>query len=266
LRTSAISLTVGIAAAEVAMRVTCVGTGDAFGAGGRLQTCFHIARPGHAPVLLDCGATALVGLKRFGLPANDIESVFVTHLHGDHFGGLIWMLLDAQFGAIRTKPLTVYGPPTIEARLKAASDALYPGAFDRPVGYQRRFVEISPKTPITVDGLAITVIEVDHPSGAPSYGMRLATGLKSLAFTGDTAWTPSVLELGRGADVYIMDCWSPDGAPAVHMSFEQIAGHLDQMDAKRIVLTHMNDAMIAHVPKIKNARISAAFDGRIIDV
>jgi len=47
------------------MELTFIGAGDAFGSGGRFQTCLHIAGAGD-PVLLDCGATSLVALKRAG--------------------------------------------------------------------------------------------------------------------------------------------------------------------------------------------------------
>ena len=75
------------------MRLTVIGCGDAFGAGGSLQTSFHVRAAG-STFLIDCGATTLIGMRRLGLQPNDIDTVFVTHLHGDHFGGLPWLLVD----------------------------------------------------------------------------------------------------------------------------------------------------------------------------
>jgi ribonuclease BN (tRNA processing enzyme) len=86
--------------------VTFAGSGDAFGSGGRYQACIHLRRAGHAPVLLDCGATSLSALKSLGLDPGEISTVFISHLHGDHFGGLPFLILDGQFTR-RTGPHSV---------------------------------------------------------------------------------------------------------------------------------------------------------------
>ena len=91
------------------MRLTMIGCGDAFGAGGRLQTSFHVRSAG-STFLIDCGVTSLIGMRRLGLQPNDIDTVFVSHLHGDHFGGLPWLLVDAIYVSNRTRPLIVTGP------------------------------------------------------------------------------------------------------------------------------------------------------------
>src|SRR6516165_1208979 len=111
------------------LTVTFAGCGDAFGSGGRFQACIHLRpetpeapeAPGApaalaGPVLLDCGATSLAALRRCGLDPGEIAAVFVSHLHGDHFGGLPFLVLNAQF-ARRTSPLTVIGPPGTARRL-----------------------------------------------------------------------------------------------------------------------------------------------------
>ena len=91
------------------MKLTVVGCGDAFGSGGRLQTCYHV-RAGPTRFLIDCGATALIGLQRLGHRSQPVATIFISHLHGDHFAGLVWWLLHAQHVAKRTTPLTVVGP------------------------------------------------------------------------------------------------------------------------------------------------------------
>ena len=116
------------------MKLTVLGCGDAFGAGGRLQTSFHVAS-GHGPFLIDCGATALIGKQRAGLDPNAVGTILISHLHGDHFSGLVWWLLHAQHVAKRATPLLIAGPPGLEARLSQCSELLFPGSMTRP----RRF-------------------------------------------------------------------------------------------------------------------------------
>lgn len=248
------------------MRITFVGSGDAFGSGGRLQTCFHIARPGFAPFLLDCGATALVGLNRYGFKTNEIETVFITHLHGDHFGGLVWLLLDGVYGVSRTRPLTVFGPPTTEARIWAALEALYPGAIKRPLPFAFEIREILPGQVQTHDSVGLEALVVDHPSGAPSYALKLTSGGRTLVFSGDTAWTEGLVGFAQGADVLILDCWQPAGAPSVHMSYAQIAAHAHRFVAGKIVLTHMASAMLDALAGIDHTRFIASHDGLALEV
>ena len=75
--------------------VKILGSGDAFGSGGRLQTCIYI-ETGSIKFLIDCGGTALISLKRFGLSTAIIDYIFLSHLHGDHFGGIPIFFLDAS--------------------------------------------------------------------------------------------------------------------------------------------------------------------------
>ena len=78
------------------MRLTIVGSGDAFGSGGRFNTCFWL-ETAKGTLLVDCGASSLVALKARGLDHARIDGIILSHLHGDHFGGLPFLLLDAQF-------------------------------------------------------------------------------------------------------------------------------------------------------------------------
>ncbi len=87
------------------LTVQFVGAGDAFGSAGRFQACISL-RGAATHVLLDCGASSLVALKRLGLDPGSVDVVLVSHLHGDHFGGLPFLVLDAQFGR-RERPLLV---------------------------------------------------------------------------------------------------------------------------------------------------------------
>jgi ribonuclease BN (tRNA processing enzyme) len=86
------------------MQLTVIGCGDAFGSGARIQTCYHVAHSG-ASFLIDCGATTLIGLEREGIDPNSIGTIFITHLHGDHFSGLVWWLIYSNYIGKRTAPL-----------------------------------------------------------------------------------------------------------------------------------------------------------------
>src|SRR5215467_3810713 len=97
------------------MQLTIIGCGDAFGAGGSLQTSFLVRAPA-STFLIDCGVTTLIGMRRLKLQPDIVDTVFVSHLHGDHFGGLAWFLIDAIYVSARRRPLTVTGPKGIAKR------------------------------------------------------------------------------------------------------------------------------------------------------
>ncbi len=69
------------------MRITIVGCGDAFGSGGRFNTCVFL-EPAKGTLLVDFGASSLVALKARGLDPDRIDGIVLSHLHGDHFGAL----------------------------------------------------------------------------------------------------------------------------------------------------------------------------------
>ena len=107
------------------MKLTIVGSGDAFGSGGRLNTCFFL-ETAKASLLVDCGASALPALKGQGIAPNGVDAVILSHLHGDHFGGLPFFLLDARFLSRRDKPLLIAGPLGTRERLTAAMEVFFP--------------------------------------------------------------------------------------------------------------------------------------------
>ena len=77
------------------MNVRFLGSGDAFGSGGRFQTCIQVSSEGSdaAHLLVDCGASSLVAMKRYGVETSDIDAIVLSHLHGDHFGVLPFFIL-----------------------------------------------------------------------------------------------------------------------------------------------------------------------------
>lgn len=247
------------------MRLTVVGCGDAFGSGGRLQTCYQVEAAG-TRFLIDCGATALIGLNRLGIDPNAIPTIFVSHLHGDHYAGLVWWLIHAQHVAKRTVPLTVVGPEGVEARFKAAAEALFPGSSGVARQYDLRFLELVREQALDVGSVRVTPFEVVHPSGAPSYALRFEVEGKVLGFTGDSQWVESLVAAGRDADLYIMECYWFEGAPRYHMSWEAIRAQLDRIAAKRVLLTHMAAPMLARRAEVDDRRVVLAEDGLVLDL
>ena len=126
------------------MRLQFVGSGDAFGSGGRFNTCFRVEGPS-GDFLIDCGASTLIALRKLGIDPNAIGTIFISHLHGDHFGGLPFFILDAQFYSRRRTLLTLVGPLGFRARLSAAMEVFFPGSSTAARKFEIDLHEITPE-------------------------------------------------------------------------------------------------------------------------
>jgi ribonuclease BN (tRNA processing enzyme) len=243
------------------VRVRFLGSGDAFSSGGRLQTCFHLDG-GDGPLLIDCGASALAALKREGLDPNGIGFVALSHLHGDHFGGLPWLILDGRFSG-RERPLEVAGPPTTRERLKQVFEGLYPGATDAELPFALRFAELAAGARCELGPAVVTPFEVTHQSGAPSYSLRVEYGGKVITYSGDTSWTDSLADAARGADLFICECNYFDEQVPGHLDYRTLTEHRKELACDRLVLTHMGDQMLKRLDEIE---IETAADGLSVEV
>jgi ribonuclease BN (tRNA processing enzyme) len=243
------------------VRVRFLGSGDAFSSGGRLQTCFHLDG-GREPLLIDCGASALASLKREGLDPAAIGFVALSHLHGDHFGGLPWLILDGRFGE-RSMPLEIAGPPTTQERLKQVFTGLYPGAAEAELPFELRFRELRAGTSIELGPASVTPFLVSHESGAPSHSLRIEYGDKVITYSGDTAWTDSLRAAASGADLFICECNYFDEKVPGHLDYRTLLEHRSELDCKRLVLTHMGDDMLKRRGEVDE---ELASDGLAIEV
>ncbi|MGJ5022861.1 MBL fold metallo-hydrolase [Bradyrhizobium oligotrophicum] len=244
------------------MQLRFVGCGDAFGSGGRSNTCFHLTGA-RTNLLIDCGASSLPALKRLGIACNAIELILITHFHGDHFAGLPFLLLDAQF-LRRTTPLVIAGPAGIAARLTQVMEALFEHSSTTPRKFELSVIELVPEETTRFGDISVTPFAVVHGnSGGPFLGYRIEAEGKVVAYTADTEWTDSLIPLGRDADLLIAEAYTYDKAVKNHLSLATLEAHLDAIRPKRLVLTHMSDDMLGRLDRIDHV---AAHDGMSIDL
>jgi ribonuclease BN (tRNA processing enzyme) len=246
------------------MRLTIVGCGDAFGSGGRSNTCFWL-ETAKATLTVDFGASALPALKARGLDPNAIDAIVLSHLHGDHFGGLPFLLLDYQYLARREQPLTIAGPPGTRARLDAALEVFFPKSGGTKWRFPWSVQEIAVGVASEVLGHALLTAEVIHPSGAPSTALRLSDGNTTFAYSGDTEWTNALLPIAAKADLFICECYAYTGKMTGHLSWEILKPRLADLNAKRTMLTHMNPTVLARLDEIEAAGVLVAADGLVFD-
>jgi ribonuclease BN (tRNA processing enzyme) len=240
------------------VRLHFIGSGDAFGNGGRFQTCLWLEGAAES-VLIDCGATSLTALKAAGVEPNDIPCVVLTHLHGDHFGGLPFFVLDGQFRR-RERPLTIAGPPGTRERVEAAMDLLFPGSRSARRRFEITFIELTERQATTVGPAVVTSIPVEQPD-TPACALRIEYGARVVAYSGDTAWTDELLELAADADLFVAEAYFFDRQMPFHLDYATVLAHRDRLTCARIVLTHMSPDMLARQDE---AALECAYDGMIV--
>jgi ribonuclease BN (tRNA processing enzyme) len=244
------------------MQLRFIGCGDAFGSGGRTNTCFHVTGE-CVNFLIDCGASSLPALKRLGLVRDDIDLILITHFHGDHFAGLPFLLLDAQFSR-RTRPLVIAGPQGIEARLSQLMEALFENSSKTKQRFDLSVVALSPEQPHSFGKVGVTPFAVVHgESGGPFLGYRIEAEGRVIAYTADTEWTDTLVPLGRNADLLIAEAYYYDRIVKSHLSLNILEAHLAEIKPKRLMLTHMSDDMLGRLDTLGH---ETASDGMVVEI
>ena len=246
------------------MRLTIVGCGDAFGSGGRFNTCFML-ETAKATLVVDFGASALPALKKQGIDPNRIDGIVLSHLHGDHFGGLPFVLVEGQFLSQRKKPLLIAGPPGTKARLDSLLEVFFPKSTSSKWKFPWRVQEIAVGAPDTVLEHSIVTAEVIHQSGAPSTALRLSDGTTTFAYSGDTEWTDALLPIAKDADLFICECYAYAGTITGHVTWETLKPRLAALRARQVMLTHMNPTMLAKLDEVRRSGVQIAEDGMVLE-
>lgn len=245
------------------MHLQFVGCGDAFGSGGRSNTCFHLVGE-NINALIDCGATSLVGMNRFGINPNSIKTIFISHFHGDHIGGLPFFILDSNYVLKRKEPLTVVGPPSLKSRYGEIMESAFPGTKDMDWSFPVRLEELRIGERSAAGHLHVTAYHVLHDDRAgPCLGFRFEAEGKVIAFSGDTQWTEALIDIGRDADLFICEAYMRDKAVSGHMALTLLEQHLGDIRPKRLILTHMSNDMLAQRAKLP---YETAEDGMIVEL
>ena len=242
------------------MKLTVIGCGDAFGSGGRLNTCFYI-KAEKIGVLIDCGATSLPGLKLRGIAVEDIDTIVLSHFHGDHYGGVPFLLLDAMITG-RTKKISIISPPGGREKITALLDLLYPGTVVLPK-LAVDFIEYRSFEELNREGLSVIAYPVIHSEAALPHGLKIKIDDKTISYSGDTSWTDELLPLSDGADLFICECNFDTTEVMGHINYQQLAPKLADFNCKKIVLTHFDTEMLRRLNEVDAA---CAEDGLEISI
>jgi ribonuclease BN (tRNA processing enzyme) len=238
-----------------------LGCSDAFSSGGRLFPTFYVESEAFR-FLLDCGPTAVLAMKRAGIDPDSLDAVLLSHFHGDHFAGLPFLEIELDIMRNRKRPLIVGGPQGVADRVRAISRDAYPSDDgDQRVEYQ--FIEWEDEQAVSVGPLRVEAVPVVHAPESLPYGLRVEVDGRMLAYSGDSEWCDALVRIAARADLFICESLTFSRDVRNHLSYETLMAHRSELTCRRLLITHMSDDMLEHLP-VDGAE--AAFDGLVIDV
>lgn len=241
------------------MLVQCLGSGDAFGSGGRLNTSFFIRHAGTG-ILLDCGATTLVALKKAGFSSMDVDVILISHLHGDHIGGIPFILTERQVKGESAHGITLVGPQGLEKMINFTTSQFFPGIAEN-LKFEMRILEFNTGDTIHDGDFVLTTFAARHAPPTNPHSLRLAFDGRIIAYSGDTEWNENLIPLTEGAELFICEGYGYNEPENHHMSVRKLVSERSRLKTKRIVLTHLSEEALSSRSEIP---FEIADDGKIL--
>jgi ribonuclease BN (tRNA processing enzyme) len=220
------------------MELTFLGSGNAFASQGRYWSSFLVDKR----YQFDAPPTLLPHLKQIGADLPELEAVFLTHHHADHFVGLPFLLLEYVYMTKRSKDLFIVGPPGVEEWMEDFANRCYPEIGSRDAGYERIYIDAAPHAELKAGSVSFRSVPMNHVKDSmDAFGYQVSINGKTVAYTGDTMFCEEVFELADGADVLVVDCTYAEGSGPQHMGLDDVRVIRERVrDETAIVLTHLN--------------------------
>ena len=242
--------------------VLFLGSGDAFCAQGLHQAGYLVQAAG-TTFLLDCGATTLCSLKREGVDANLIDTILISHLHGDHFSGAPLLFLEYVYMASRQHLLRVAGPPGTRKRLMTLYGAMYKDAANEPMPFPLEFIELTPQRQSRIGSINVHPFEVPHQENDISLGLLVEVEGRRILYSGDTGWTEELVSRSQDTDLFICECSFFETRMRSHLDYPRLAENRHRFGTKRLILTHLGREVLSRRDQLD---IELAHDGLKVQI
>jgi ribonuclease BN (tRNA processing enzyme) len=228
-----------------------LGTGNAFSMDNRYWSSILV----NDRILLDASPMVVPHMKRLGKNLTNLEYIFITHFHADHFFGLPYIFLDFGYLIEKSLPLTIIGPPALMDRITRITELGFSGLSEKLRGrLEVNYNEVAKPGLYSVSGLDFTAERMKH-GNTETFGYKFTEAGKTIAYTGDTDLCDGVIELGLESDVLIIEMSNPNNDVPGHMNLEKLKQLREKLSSNvKIILNHIGE-FAGEIPKYDNVYI-----------
>lgn len=228
------------------MEIKLIGTGGIFSPFN--SACAVINKH----ILIDIPNGSLKQIRRCKYCITDIDTIFITHLHGDHYFDIPFLLLE-KYKDEKAK-IKIIGPAETEKKIKALTKLAFPDAYDAIFETLKiEYIEASEK--VVVDGITVTSLTMKHGK-TEAYGYILKEKGFKIGFSGDTSLCDSVNRMLNECNKVVLDTTFEVGT-ATHLGVNEILMLLKKYPNTVIIPTHTS-------PKEKKILSFQSFDNLVI--
>lgn len=222
--------------------VKVLGSGNAFNQNNRLNSSYLISTS-NEKILFDCGFTSPLALQKENIEFNSIDTIVISHYHGDHFAGIAALLLGLKYVSIQNKKLRIIGPGDVQSKIFELIRVLYPGSEDLLEELNIEFISVVEKQGrIKFDDYSLLPIPMIHSEGSDPFGYVFKFNNTTIGFSGDTSWHKGVEDLLIKSDHIFLECNFEEKIGKGHLSVTELnESNLVQEKKSYIYLTHLHE-------------------------
>lgn len=200
------------------------------------NTSIHVVTTGDTHILCDCGFSVPHQYFAGCTDPEQLDLVWISHFHGDHFFGMPLLLLRLwEMG--RDKPLTICGQRGVGEKITRSLDLAFPG-FGAKLAYDVVFEEIEPDdTPRRIGGVGLQTVQTVHSER--NLGLLLDDGSKRLYYSGDGRPSQDVADLIRLCDFAVHEAFMLNDDFPSHGSINGCLELIRDRPLCRLALVHL---------------------------
>ncbi len=229
------------------MKLVFLGSGSAFTVGGNYQSNMYVESDSKKKFLIDCGSDVRHALFELGLDHNDIDALYISHLHADHVGGLEWLAFKTYFNGVNARKIDLFiAESLVEALWSVLSGGLRSiKSFEANLSTYFNVHSVPDNGSFTWENTVFQLFQTDHICSnfqlMASFGLMTEMDGVKVLITTDTKIPPEeehiLFSHYKDADVIFHDCETSPFKSTVHSHYTELVDFPPELK-KKIWLYH----------------------------